>query len=111
MNSEIFSILATALERSAQKDKTPQNRGKPSVSDQKIIESLCQSSEYRKYVEDNLINGITILMNNDKDFVYAEIAKLSTLPITELRNCVNCGKKNLGKTRRRMHEKQCFWIG
>jgi hypothetical protein len=85
MNPEIFSILATAIERSMSKDKHPQNRGKSSVPEQKILENLCQSSEYREYAKDNLINEVALLMNNDKDFVYAEIAKLNTLDIKELR--------------------------
>jgi hypothetical protein len=47
--------------------------------------SLRTISNYKKYVETNLINEIDILMNNDRDLVYAEIAKLSTLGIKELR--------------------------
>jgi hypothetical protein len=85
MNPEIFSILSKALDRAARSDKHIKNRGNSSVSDKKIIENLCQSSEYRKYVEDNLINEVALFMNNDKDFVYAEIAKLNTLNIKELR--------------------------
>jgi hypothetical protein len=55
------------------------------VPDKKILENLCKSREYIKYVEDNLINEVAILMNNDKDFVYAEIAKLNTLDVKELK--------------------------
>jgi hypothetical protein len=85
MKSDIFEILSNALERSISHDKIPPSREKSSVPEQKTIENLCQSSEYRNYVEEHLINGVAILTNNDKDFVYAEIAKLSTFDIKELK--------------------------
>jgi hypothetical protein len=85
MNPEIFSILSNALERADKQNKTPCKPHKTSGFEQKVIETLRLSSEYKNYVEDNLVNGVAILMKNDKDFIYKEIAKLSTLSIGELR--------------------------
>ncbi|MDR3327422.1 MAG: DUF2924 domain-containing protein, partial [Prevotellaceae bacterium] len=82
MQNEIFSILAKAIETAAQ---TPQKPRFSSVLDKKVIENLCQSSEYKDYVSNSLINGVEILMNNDKDLVYSQIAQLSTLPIKDLK--------------------------
>jgi hypothetical protein len=85
MKSEIFSILSTALERADQQDKKSRKPRFSSVFEQKVLENLRRSSEYQNYVRDNSINGVAILMNNDKDLVYAEIAKLSTLCVKDLK--------------------------
>jgi hypothetical protein len=85
MKSEIFSILANAVKQASSQDKKPRKPHKCSIPDQKVVENLCQSSEYQNYVEDNLINGVAVLMNNDENFLRAEIAKLYTLCIADLR--------------------------
>jgi hypothetical protein len=85
MNPEIFSIISAALKRAADQDKKSCNPQPASISDKKVLENLRQSSEYKKYVEEHFINDISILMNNNRDLVYAEIAKLSILELKELR--------------------------
>jgi hypothetical protein len=85
MNSEMFSILEKALDRAEKKDKMPRKPCHTSISDKKVLANLRLSSEYENYKKDNLINEVDILMNNDKNFVYGEIVKLSTLGVKELK--------------------------
>jgi hypothetical protein len=85
MNPEIISTIATALKRAAEKEKMPCNPRSCSIPDKKVIENLCQSSEYFKYDKEHFINGVRVLMNNDKATVYSEISRISKLSTGELR--------------------------
>jgi hypothetical protein len=85
MKPEIFSILATALERAEGPAKTPKNRGKSSVSEQKPLENLRQSSEDKVYVEDKLVYDPDLLMSTENNLIYSQINSLYSFPMKELR--------------------------
>jgi hypothetical protein len=85
MKQEIFSILSTALERAYQDNKAPRKPRFSSVYEQKVLENLRQSSEYRNYVKDNLIDDGALLMNTNADIIYQQIESLNSLPTKELR--------------------------
>jgi hypothetical protein len=85
MNPEIFSILINALERAGSLKESSRKSRVPSTTDKKVLVNLQKSIKYKNCVKEHFIDEVTIFMNNDKDCVYAEIAKLSALNIGELR--------------------------
>jgi hypothetical protein len=85
MDQKIFSILSAALKRAADQGNKSRNPCIPSITDEKVVANLRQSSEYYNYVKEHSINEVDILMNNDNATVYSEISKLSTLSIGQLR--------------------------
>jgi hypothetical protein len=85
MNQEIFSILATALERADQQDRMPQTQHQLSGCGEKSLESLCHRSEDQHCVDNDLPDKGDLFMKDCTDSFYSRITALYSLSTKELR--------------------------
>jgi hypothetical protein len=85
MNSEIYSILAKAINRAAEQDKKPCEQQKISVCDKKVVACPRQPSDDQNYVDEDLDKSSVLLMNTNHDLLYSQIEALYSLPTKELR--------------------------